>query len=113
MRPFEGDACLWIEFLEQMLDEGAHSIHATIHGVQPQSMFGARVVRVHLEVPIFDHVHKGFGEVGREFIALLREAGFMGQIEGVLLFRFIRQVEDQTEVGVVIGPVLPFVQVDG
>ena len=58
--------------------------------------------------------HKGFGEVGRQFIPLLREIGFMGQVEGIRLFGFVCQIEDLTEVGEVIGHVVSFLlRVDG
>ena len=79
----------WIESLEQVLDERADSIYTAIHGMQPKSVLRARVVRIRLELPILDHVYQGLGEVGRQFIALLSEAGSMGQVEGIRLFRFI------------------------
>src|ERR1039457_5279909 len=59
-------------------------------------------------MPIFDHVHKGFGEVVRYWFSLLRETGFMGQVECISLFRFVCQFEDQTEVGEIIGHVVSF-----
>ena len=77
---------MWIEFLEQMLDERAHGIHTAVNGVQPKSVFRARIVSFRLELPVLDRIRKGFGEVVRQFIALLSEAGFMGQIEGIRLF---------------------------
>jgi hypothetical protein len=91
-----------------MLNERAYRVHAPIHGVEPQSVVSAGIVSYRLETPVLDHVHKGFGEVGRHFICLFREAGFMGQIEGIRLFGLVRQVEDQTEVGVIIRPIFPF-----
>ena len=63
MRPLEGYFALVIEFLEQVLDERANGIHAAGHGMQPEAVSRARIVRLRLELPVFDRVHKAFGEV--------------------------------------------------
>ena len=105
MRPLKGHTTLRIMFLEQMLNERAHCIHTPITGVQPQSMFRAGIIRYCLELPVLDYTRKGLGEIIRQFVALLREAGFMGQIEGIRLLSFVCQVEDQTKVREVISHV--------
>ena len=105
MRPLKGHTTLRIMFLEQMLNERAHCIHTPITGVQPQSMFRAGIIRYCLELPVLDYTRKGLGEIIRQFVALLREAGFMCQIEGISLLGFVRHVEHHTEVGEVISHV--------
>lgn len=71
-------------------------------------MVGAGV-RLSLELPVLDGIYEVLGEVGMQFVSLLREAGFMGQVEGLRLFVFVCEHDDHAEVGEVIGHVFPFV----
>lgn len=50
--------------------------------------------RHRFKAPVFDPLNQSFWEFGRQFVSLLRKTGFIGQVEGIRLFRFAGQVED-------------------
>lgn len=66
VRPFQGGMSLGIEFLQEMLDEGANRIHTAAIGVQPKSPAVRLITCIRIELPVFDDMTQARREVGRD-----------------------------------------------
>ena len=105
MRPLKGHLPGWIELLKQVMDEGANGIYTAVHGVEPESMSASSTIGFHLELPIFQSTFQFFWEVWGQFVSLASLAGLVVDFEGVFLGLCIGQIEDQAEVGEIVGHV--------
>jgi len=108
VRPLEGRVTLWVQFLEQVVNEQARRIHTSIAGVQPKPVFTARALSFCLELPLLRRPHQGLGKVLRQLLVSVSNTGFVGQAEGMRLLCFARQVDDDAEVGEVISHIPVF-----
>ena len=101
MRPLEFHASERIELLQQVLNERANGIDSAVLRMQTDAVG----FRLGVEGPVFHLLANALRDVFWQWIILPRVAHDLCELKRVLLCSFIRQRNDEAEVGEVISHV--------
>ena len=101
MRPLEFHAVVWSELLEQVLDERADGIYSAVLRMQADAVG----FRLGVEGPVFHLLANALRDVFWQWIILPCVAHDLCELKRVLLCSFIRQRNDEAEVGEIISHV--------